>query len=120
MPYYHDYDLADELGIDEDNCGQDCENYLTNKSWTENFPYYIVGTREFVEICGFEQILNEKCLIQHPHAGFIILNNPFDLRNTFNPINQTTTINQIISSSLFQKFVEIINPNKSSNNTKIR
>ena len=58
--------------------------------------------------------------MQHPNAGFILLNNPFDLRNTFNPINQTPTINQIISTSLLEKFIEKINPNKSSNNTKIR
>ena len=111
LPYYHDYDLADELGIDEDNCGQDCDVCLTNRSCTENFPYYVVETRECVEICGFDQILNEKCLMQHPRAGFILLNNPFDLRNTFNPINQTTTINQIISTSLFQKFAEMYNVN---------
>ena len=106
LPYYHDYDLADELGIDEDNCGQDCDVCLTNRSCTENFPYYVVETRECVEICGFDQILNQACLMQHPRAGFILLNNPFDLRNTFNPINQTVTINQIISTTIFQKFAE--------------
>ena len=109
LPYYHDYDLAEELGIDEDNCGQDCDVCLTNRTCTENFPYYVVETRECVEICGFDQILNQACLMQHPRAGFILLNNPFDLRNTFNPINQTTTINQIISTSIFQKFAEIYN-----------
>ena len=50
-------------------------------------------TRGCAEICGFAQILNEKCLIQHPSAGFIFLNKPFDLRNIFNPNNQTTSIN---------------------------
>ena len=118
LPYYHDYDLAEELGIDEDNCGQDCDVCLTNRTCTENFPYYVVETRECVEICGFDQILNQACLMQHPRAGFILLNNPFDLRNTFNPINQTTTINQIISTSIFQKFAELynINVNEVSNN----
>ena len=59
LPYYHDYDLAEELGIDEDNCGQDCDVCLTNRTCTENFPYYVVETRECVEICGFDQILNQ-------------------------------------------------------------
>ena len=109
LPYYHDYDLAEELGIDEDNCGQDCDVCLTNRTCTENFPYYVVETRECVEICGFDQVLNQKCLMQHPRAGFILLNNPFDLRNTFNPINQTTTINQIISNTIFKEFAASYN-----------
>ena len=56
--------------------------------------------------------------MQHPRAGFILLNNPFDLRNTFNPINQTTTINQIITTSIFQEYAKIYNIdiNEFSNN----
>ena len=49
--------------------------------------------------------------MQHPLVGFILLNDPVDLRNTFTPINQTTIINEIIYSSIFQKFAEIYNIN---------
>jgi len=109
LPYYHDYDLADQLGIDEDNCGQDCDVCLTNGTCTENFPYYVIATRECVELCPFNEILSQTCLMNHPNAGFILLKNPFDLPNTFSPINQTVNINQVISSSIFQKFAQSYN-----------
>ena len=107
LPYYHDYDLADQLGIDEDNCGQDCDVCLTNRTCTENFPYFVVATRECVELCPLTDVLSNVCTMNHPNAGFILLQNPFDLQNTFMPINQTVNINQVISSTIFQKFAEM-------------
>ena len=109
LPYYHDYDLAEKLGINEDSCGQDCDVCLTNRTCTENFPYYVVETRECVEVCPLTDILNQKCLMDHPRAGFILLQNPLDLPNLYTPINQTIDINQIISTAFFQKFIEIYN-----------
>ena len=104
LPYYHDYDLADQLGIDEDNCGQDCDVCLTNGTCTENFPFFVVATRECVEICPFTDILTQTCLMNHTRAGFILLSNPFDLPNPYTPINQYVDINKIVSTTIFQQF----------------
>ena len=41
LPYYHDYDLAEKYGIDEDNCGQDCDVCLENRTCTERFPFFV-------------------------------------------------------------------------------
>ena len=109
LPYYHDYDLAKELGVDEDNCGQDCDVCLTNGTCTENFPYFVIDTRECVERCPLTDILTQTCLMNHTNAGYILLENPFDLPNTYYPINQTITINQIISSAFFEKFAKYYN-----------
>ena len=111
LPYYHDYDLAEKLGIDEDNCGQDCDVCLTNGTCTENFPYFVFATRECIESCPFTDLLSHTCSMNHTNAGIILLQNPFDLPNTFAPINQTVNINQIISSTIFQKFAEAYNIN---------
>ena len=111
LPYYHDYDIADQLGIDEDNCGQDCDVCLTNRTCTPNFPYYVAATRECVELCPLTDVLSQACLMNHTNAGFLLLQNPFDLPNPYLPINQTVNINQIISSSIFQKFAESYNIN---------
>ena len=109
LPYYHDYDLADQLGIDEDNCGQDCDVCLTNRTCTERFPFFVVATRECVERCPFTDIMSQTCLMNHTNAGFILLENPFELPNLYYPINQTVTINQIISSTFFKQYLESIN-----------
>ena len=109
LPYYHDYDLADQLGIDEDNCGQDCDVCLTNGTCTENFPYYVIATRECVELCPINDILSQTCQLGHPNAGFILLRNPFDLQNVFNPINQNINIQQYISNTFFQTFAQYYN-----------
>ena len=111
LPYYHDYDLADQLGIDENACGQDCDVCLDNGTCTENFPYYVWETRECIESCPLTDILSEKCSMNHTNAAYIFLQNPFDLPNTFNPINQTVNINQVISSAIFQKYAEIYHIN---------
>ena len=104
LPYYHNYDLAEELGLDEDNCGQDCDVCLENRTCTENFPYFVVATRECVELCPLTDVLSQTCLMNHTNAGFILLRNPFELQNTFNFINETVNISQVISSNIFQKF----------------
>ena len=119
LPYYHDYDIADQLGIDEDNCGQDCDVCLTNRTCTPNFPYYVAATRECVELCPLTDVLSQACLMNHTNAGFLLLQNPFDLPNPYLPINQTVNINQIISSSIFQKFAESYNIDVNQASTEI-
>ena len=59
LPYYHDYDLAAELGVDEDSCGQDCDVCLENRTCTANYPFYVAATRECVEVCGFQEIMSD-------------------------------------------------------------
>ena len=121
LPYYHDYDLAEKKGIDEDNCEQECDVCLENGTCTENFPFFDLATRECIESCPLNQILAQTCLMNHTNAGFILLENPFDLQDKYAPINQTININQIISSSIFQTFaqkhnINVTNVNKQINN----
>ena len=98
MPYYHDYKIAEPLGIDEDNCGQYCDVCLTNRTCTPNFPYFVVETREYVELCSLTDMLSQTCFMDHTNAGFLLF--PFDLPNSYYPINQTVSLNHII----YQKF----------------
>jgi hypothetical protein len=105
LPYYHDYDLADIKGIDEDNCGQECDVCLTNMTCTERFPFYVISTRECVESCPITDILGKTCLMNHTNAGFILLQNPFQLEDLYRPINQTVNIQQLISSKIFETVV---------------
>ena len=109
LPYYHDYDLAEKLGLDEDNCGQDCDVCLTNGTCTENYPFYVIETRECVELCPFNEVLTQTCLMGHPNAGFIFLRNPFDTQNIFNPINQNINIKQLVSDTFFETFINYYN-----------
>lgn len=62
LPYYHDYDLAEKYGIDEDNCGQDCDVCLENRTCTERFPFFVIATRECVEACPLTDILEKLVL----------------------------------------------------------
>jgi len=109
LPYYHDYDLAAEYGIDEDNCGQDCDVCLTNMTCTERFPFFVLATRECVESCPITDILGKTCLMNHTNAGFILLQNPFQLEDLYRPINQTVNIQQLISSKIFETVVSKYN-----------
>ena len=111
LPYYHDYDLAEVKGIDEDNCGQECDVCLTNMTCTERFPFFVVATRECVESCPITDILGKTCLMNHTQAGFILLENPFQLEDLYRPINQTVNIQQLISSSIFETVVKQYNLN---------
>ena len=104
LPYYHDYKIAEPLGIDEDNCGQDCDACLTNRTCTPNFPYFVVASRECVEICSLTDILSQTCLMNHTNAGFLLF--PFDLPNQYYTINQTVSINHIMSSTIFKQFAQ--------------
>ena len=119
LPYYHDYDLAEKLGLDEDNCGQDCDVCLTNGTCTENYPFYVIETRECVELCPFNEVLTKTCLMGHPNAGFIFLKNPFDTQNIFNPINQNINIKQLVSNTFFETFIKYYNISISNEETKI-
>ena len=108
-PYYHDYDLAHALDIDEDDCGEDCDVCLYNFTCPEKLPYFVYETHECVEYCPITSILNDACNISSPIAAIIVLSNPFGLRNPYDYLNTTITIKQIISSGLFQYFAKAYN-----------
>ena len=110
-PYYHDYDLAEEKGLDEDNCGQECDVCLYNFSCTQNFPYFVYATHECVEFCPLTDIFGEKCNLSNSAAGIDLLRNPFGLRNPYDFLNSSVEINQIISSSLFEYIMKSYNLN---------
>ena len=108
-PYYHDYDLAEEKGKDEDDCGVDCDVCLYDFKCPENLPFFVFETHECVEYCPITDVLGNLCSIDE-RAGMILLDNPFGLKYKFDPLNNTYTLNQIYSSSLFeyiQKSIDI-------------
>ena len=114
LPYYHDYDLAEKLGINEDSCGEDCDVCLLNNTCTENYPYFVVATRECVELCPLNEVLSKTCLMEHPNAGYILLQNPFELQHMFT-INRSVNI----SNSIFRKIIQLYNISLSSTEEKI-
>ena len=103
LPYYHDYDLAAKLGVDEDSCGQDCDVCLENRTCTANYPFYVAATRECVEVCGFQEIMSKNCTMEQPNAIGIFMNNPFDLPDTYEYLNKTS-IETIITQSIIEKY----------------
>jgi hypothetical protein len=76
---------------------------------TERFPFYVIATRECVESCPITDILGKTCLMNHTNAGFILLQNPFQLEDLYRPINQTVNIQQLISSKIFETVVSQMN-----------
>ena len=54
-------------------------------------------------------ILGKTCLMNHTNAGFILLQNPFELADLYRPINQTVNIQQLISSKIFETVVSQMN-----------
>ena len=101
-PYYHDYEIAEAMGYNEDDCGEKCDVCLYNFSCTEHFPYFRYETHECVEYCPLPEVLTNSCNMNNSVALIILLRNPFGLRNPYDFLNSTVTIQQFISSSLFQ------------------
>ena len=101
FPYYHDYDLAEKLGKDEDDCGEDCDVCLYNFTCTETLPYFVYETHECVEYCPMTDILSNKCLLNNTRAGILLLQNPFGLENPYDYLNKSVTLKEIISSKFF-------------------
>ena len=104
-PYYHNYDLA----TDEDNCGEDCDVCLYNFQCPKEFPYFKYETHECVEFCPVTDVLGGACNVNNSAAVIILMKNPFGLRSPYDLLNNTITVNQIISSSLFQYFCSSYN-----------
>ena len=118
-PYYHDYDIAEAMGYDEDNCGENCDVCLYNFSCTERFPYFVYETHECVEYCPVTEVLGNKCNMNNTVAMIILLRNPFGLKNPYDFLNSTISIQQFISSSLFQYIAQSYNLDVSALSTDI-
>ena len=114
FPYYHDYDLAEVLGKDEDDCGEDCDVCLYNFTCTDNFPYFVFETHECVEYCPITDILGNKCNLNSTRAGLLLLQNPFGLRNPYDFLNNYITLNQVISTKFFEYVAKTYNIDVSS------
>ena len=108
-PYYHDYELAKKLGIDEDNCGQECDVCLYNRTCTAQFPYYVIATRECVESCGFNAIMQQSCLMDQSSALDKFMTDPFETGSL--DLNQISDeqIRIIIIKSIVEKYSKILN-----------
>ena len=108
-PYYHDYDIAEALGLDEDNCGEKCDVCLYNFSCTENFPFFNFETHECVEYCPITKVLGSQCTLNNTKALNILLLNPLGMSNPYDFINRPVYINELISSDLFNYFASSYN-----------
>ena len=102
FPFYHDYDLADELGLDD--CGETCDICLYNMTCPKDRPFYVYSTRECIEYCGLDELFSESCEIQYDAAVGIILDKPLHIDNPFDMMNNSATWTQIISSQLLATF----------------
>ena len=99
-PYYHNYDLAEN----EDECGEDCDVCLYNFQCPKEFPYFKYETHECVEFCPVTDVLAGTCNVNTSAAAIILMRNPFGLKNPYDLLNSTVTLQQLFSSSLFQYF----------------
>ena len=102
LPFYHDYDRGDELGLED--CGEECDICLYNMTCPEHLPFYVYSTRECIEYCGMDELFRNVCTINYgPNAG-IILDNPLWLKDPYDLLNNSATLREIISSELFSVF----------------
>ena len=99
-PYYHNYELA----INEDNCGEDCDVCLYNFQCPKEYPYIKFETHECVEFCPVTQVLGGTCNVNNTAALISLMRNPFGLKSPYDLLTSTISINEIISSSLYQYF----------------
>ena len=97
-PYYHNYELADN----EDECGEDCDVCLYNFQCPKEFPYFKFETHECVEFCPVTDVFSGMCNVNYSAAAIILMRNPFGLRNPYDFLNSTISLQQLFSSSLFQ------------------
>ena len=100
-PYYHDYDLSYVYGRSDDDCGEDCDVCLYNFTCTEKLPYLDYATHECVEFCPITDVLESRCNISNVIGALVLLRNPFGLRNPYDFLNTSVTIQDIISSRIF-------------------
>ena len=108
-PYYHDYDIAKVLGLNEDNCGEQCDVCLYNFSCTVNFPFFNYETHECVEYCPVYKVLGNQCNMNNTYAIYKLLIDPFGTHNPYDFLNRPVYLNQLISTELFNYFASSYN-----------
>ena len=101
-PYYHDYDLAEKLGIEEDNCGVKCDVCLYNFSCTPQFPYFNKETHECVEFCPLTKVLGSQCHLNNSAGIYSLFIDPFGIGDPYAPINRSVSIKEFISGDLWE------------------
>jgi hypothetical protein len=106
-PYYHNYSLAEEVGKQEDNCGFDCDVCLYNRSCTEQFPFYVIASRECVESCAFNEIMEQSCLMDQASARDKFMSDPFDIKEKELDKIEDENIKNIIQISIIKKYAAI-------------
>ena len=107
-PYYHNYSLAEEVGKQEDNCGFDCDVCLYNRSCTEQFPFYVIASRECVESCAFNEIMEQSCLMDQASARDKFMSDPFDIKEKELDKIEDENIKNIIQISIIKKYAAIL------------
>ena len=103
-PYYHDYDLAGALKLDEDNCGQNCDVCVYDFKCPDEFPYFNIETHECIEYCPITKVLSNECSLNNT-AGFLgLMKNPFGTRNVYDFLNSTVYIKELIQGDIWKYF----------------
>jgi len=104
FPYYHDYDLGDRLELED--CGEQCDICLYNMTCPEDRPFIDYATRECIEVCGAVEMFTNSCAINNDNSNGVdsFVYNPFGLKNPYDLLNNTATLNEILSASIFSVF----------------
>ena len=108
-PYYHDYEIAEVLGYDEDNCGENCDVCLYNFTCPDNFPYFNFETHECVEFCPLTRVMGNQCSLNNSNALAMLFRNPFGLRDPYDFLYSPGIINRLMKTELLQYLAKSYN-----------
>ena len=108
-PYYHDYDIAEALGYDEDNCGEKCDVCLYNFTCPDSIPYFNFETHECVEFCPITRVMGNQCSLNSSNALALLIKNPLGLRNPYDFLYSPGLINRLMKTELLQYFASSYN-----------
>ena len=70
----------------------------------ENSPFYVYSTRECIEFCGIDELFRNSCVINDGIGIGPLIDNPFNLKNPYDLLNNSATLTEIISNKLFSVF----------------
>ena len=109
LPFIHDYSISEKLGLDEDNCGEDCDVCISDGKCPHDFPFIILETRECVEMCGFNEVMGGTCLLFGKN-DMVRWTNPFYL-SQFDQSLEELRIKDFIEESIIKQFSNELNMN---------
>ena len=107
FPYYHDYDLGEEKGLED--CGEECDICMTNFTCPRDLPFYVFATRECVEYCPLVDVMGGECDFYDKRAGVVLIDTPFGTRHGYDPLNTTLYLNNITSLKYFEYIKKTFN-----------